>query len=97
LTFGAVCLDSALVSDLNTIAPAFSCGLLVLLMLRRLPAEAVSTLSTQQETELPLATWRLFCFFALHLSLIGAGLAMGSVWRGPHTTVRLFCWRLPNT
>ena len=86
LTFAAVCLDSALVSDLNTIAPAFSCGLLLLLMLRRLPAEAVSTQSTRLQTGLPLATWRLFCFFALHLSVIGAGLALGSVWRGPHST-----------
>jgi exosortase/archaeosortase family protein len=86
LTFGAVCLDSAVVSDLNTIAPAFSCGLFLLLMLRRLPAEAVSAQSTRLQTGVPLATWRLFCFFALHLSLIGAGLALGNVWRGPHTT-----------
>jgi exosortase/archaeosortase family protein len=86
LTFAAVCLDSALVSDLNTIAPAFSCGLLLLLVLRRLPAEAASTQSTQLQTGPPLATWRLFCFFALHLSVIGAGLAMGGVWRGSHTT-----------
>jgi exosortase/archaeosortase family protein len=86
LTLAAVCLDSALVSDLNTIAPAFSWGLLLLLVLRRLPAEALSTQSTRLQTGPPLATWRLFCFFALHLAVIGAGLAMGSVWRGPHTT-----------
>jgi exosortase/archaeosortase family protein len=86
LTFGAVCLDSAVVSDLNTVAPAFSCGLFLLLMLRRLPAEAVSAQSTRLQTGVPLATWRLFCFFALHLSLIGAGLALGNVWREPHTT-----------
>jgi exosortase/archaeosortase family protein len=86
LTFAAVCLDSVLVSDLNTVAPAFSCGLLLLLMLRHLPAAAVSTQSTRLQTGLPLATWRLFCFFALHLSLVGAGLALGSIWRVPHTT-----------
>ena len=95
LTFAAVCLDSALVSDLNTIAPAFSCGLLLLLMLRRLPAEAPSIQSTQLQTGPPLATWRLFCFFALHLSVIGAGLAMGGVWRGPvsytHLTLPTIC------
>ena len=32
--------------------------------------------------------WRVFCFFASHLALIGAGLALGSVWRAPHSALQ---------
>jgi exosortase/archaeosortase family protein len=88
LTFVALCLDSALVSELNTVAPAFSCGLLLLLTLRRLTSEDASTRSTQRQTGRLVAPWRIFCFAALHLALIGAGLAMEGVWRGPHSTLQ---------
>jgi exosortase/archaeosortase family protein len=82
LTLGAVCVDSWLVPDLNTVAPAFSCGLLLLLALRSSPGN--HPLSTREPTP-PVPAWRICCFLVLHLALIGGGVALGGLWRGPHS------------
>lgn len=78
LTLGAVCLDSWLVPDLNTVAPIFSCGLLLVLALRSSSGQSLATQTT------PLALSRICGFLGLHLALIGA--AFGGLWKGTHST-----------
>jgi exosortase/archaeosortase family protein len=80
LTLGAVCLDSWLLPDLNTVAPAFSCGLLLILALRSSFNKSLSTLITTP----PIAPWRLCCFLGLHLALMSA--AFAGLWKGTHST-----------
>ena len=81
LTLAAVCLDSWLVPTLNTVAPIFSSGLLLILALRRSCLRPPSAPSTTP----PLALWRLFGFLSVHLLLIGAGTAFGDILNGHHS------------
>ena len=85
LTFGAICLDSALVSDLNTIAPIFSSGLFLLLAFRRFAGVPRSALTATQEVAPRLALWRIFAFMALHVAIIGTALAWSDAFRANHT------------
>lgn len=81
LTGAAVCLDSWLIPELNTLAPIFSSGLLLVLTLRKSFAGPLPAPSTTP----PLAVWRLVCFLGLHLVLLGACAAFGDLWKGTHS------------
>lgn len=82
LTFVAVCADSALVPELNTVAPAVSCGLFLLLMLRRRSGE--SEASQFESRAASLATWRVFLFIVIHLAIIMTSLNLRSLWHLSH-------------
>jgi exosortase/archaeosortase family protein len=65
LTLGAICLDYVLAPALNTLTPAISFGLLLLLILRRKPAPAVTTSLASSH----FARRRVPLFFLLHLGI----------------------------
>jgi exosortase/archaeosortase family protein len=83
LTLGAVCLVSWLVPDLNTVAPAFSCGLLLILALR----SSANKLQSIGKAASPISLWRICSFLFLHLGLIGAGMALGGIWNRAHSSI----------
>jgi exosortase/archaeosortase family protein len=66
LTFGAICLDYLLAPPLNTLTPAISSGLLLLLILRRKSSPAVTNIPASSH----FARWQVPLFFLLHLGIV---------------------------
>jgi exosortase/archaeosortase family protein len=67
LVLAAICLDSLLAPALNTLAPALSCGLLLLLLLRQQPASA----ETEKAGVSPFPhKWRIVAFLLLHATAV---------------------------
>jgi len=66
LALGAICLDYILIPALNTVAPAVSCGMLLLFLLRSRPSAPVQPPPVEA-----VAGWRLLLFFSLHLAAVG--------------------------
>lgn len=63
LAFAAICLDYLLVPALDTVTPAVSAGLLLLLLLRRRPQDSV-------QSPKALSAWRVLLFVSLHLGAV---------------------------
>lgn len=73
LVFATICTDFAIVPLLNTVAPAFSCGLLVLLLVRRQPLPFES----RNDAAIPFPeNWRIATFLLLHAVVLGAARAL---------------------
>jgi exosortase/archaeosortase family protein len=85
LTFVAVCVDSALVPKLNTVAPMVSCGLFLLLMLRRRSRGSESGQIRSGIAAVPVAAWRILLFLVIHLAVVTASLTLSGLWRGSHS------------
>lgn len=67
LALGAICLDYAVAPALNTVNPALACGLLLLLLIRRLSRQNTSG---QLPASYGISAGRALFFLVLHLAII---------------------------
>ncbi len=63
LALTAICLEYVLVPALNTVTPAVSCAILLLLLLRHTPPEIFMS-----RTNADVSGWRILLFLSLHLA-----------------------------
>lgn len=83
-TFLAVCADSALAPELNTVAPMVSSGLFLILMFRR--GSGVFDSGRIEPRIASVTTRRVLFFAAIHLAIITASLKSGH-WQDNHSAV----------